>query len=64
MMEKIAFIFEDYYETSMAAGFKKIDNILQGESAAKGGGDSTIGDLAEEFGVEVILTWYTRYCVK
>ena len=64
MMEKIGYIFEDYYETSMSAGFKTIDNILQGESVAKGGGDSIIGDLAEELGVELVLTWYTRYCIK
>ena len=63
MLEKIPYMFEDYYETSLAAGFKTVDNILQGEQNIKGD-DSTPAELAEELGVEIIYTWYTRYCVK
>ena len=63
MLEKIPYMFEDYYETSIAAGFKTVDNILQGEQNIKGD-DSTPANLAEELGVEIIYTWYTRYCTK
>lgn len=63
MLEKIGFIFEDYYEATMAAGFKKIDNTVMGEGTTKGD-RSTIADLAEELGVELTLTWYVRYCTK
>lgn len=63
MLEKIAFIFEDHYETTMAAGFKKIANTVLGEGTTKGD-RSTIADLAKELGVELILTWYARYCIK
>jgi ubiquinone/menaquinone biosynthesis C-methylase UbiE len=63
MLEKIAFIFEDYYETTVAAGFKKIDNTVLGEWSTKGD-DSTIAEVAVEYGVELIVTWYARYCIK
>jgi len=63
MLDKIAFIFEDYYETTVAAGFKKIDNTVLGEWSVKGD-DSTIAEVADECGVDLIVTWYARYCIK
>jgi len=63
MMEKIAWIFEDYYEATVVAGFKKIDNIVMGEGTTAGD-KSTIADLAHEHGLELTLTWYSRYCIK
>ena len=63
MLEKIAFIFYDYYEATVAAGFKMIDNVILGEWSTKGD-RSTIADLAEELGVELILSSYVRYCTK
>jgi ubiquinone/menaquinone biosynthesis C-methylase UbiE/DNA-binding XRE family transcriptional regulator len=63
MLEKAPYIFEDYYETSLSAGFKKIDNILGGEQNMTED-DNTVSELGRELGVEIIYTWYTRYCVK
>jgi len=63
MWEKVAWIFEDYHEATVMAGFKKIDNEVIGEGSTEGD-LSTLGDLAHEHGVEFTLTWYLRYCIK
>ena len=56
-------VFEDYYEATVTAGFKKIDNPLFGSWSTKGD-ESDIADLANELGVELIFTSYLRYCIK
>jgi hypothetical protein len=53
----------DYYESSVTAGFKTIDNILGGGWSTKND-QSLIADLASELGIEIIFTGYLRYCIK
>ncbi len=56
-------IFEDFYDASVTAGFKTIDNILGGGWSTKDD-DSAIADLARELGIELVFTGYLRYCTK
>jgi ubiquinone/menaquinone biosynthesis C-methylase UbiE/DNA-binding XRE family transcriptional regulator len=63
LLEKRPDIFEDYYEASVTAGFKTIDNVLGGGWSTKND-ESMIADLAQELGVEIIFTGYLRYCIK
>ena len=52
-----------YFDATVTAGFKKIENPLFGSWSTKGD-ESTIADLANELGVELIFTSYLRYCIK
>ena len=63
LLEKRPDVFEDFYDASVTAGFKTIDNILGGGWTTKND-DSTIADLARELGIELIFTGYLRYCTK
>ena len=56
-------IFEDYYEETVVAGFRKIDTILGNDWSTKDD-ESDIADLARQLGVEVVFTGYLRYCIK
>jgi ubiquinone/menaquinone biosynthesis C-methylase UbiE len=56
-------IFEDYHAASVAAGFKKIDNVIAGGWSTKND-ESLMADLARELGIEIWFTAYIRYCVK
>lgn len=63
LLEKRPDIFDDYYEASVTAGFKTIDNIVCGGWSTKND-ESMIADLAREFKVEITFTGYLRYCIK
>lgn len=55
--------FEDLFEKTVLAGFKKIDSmIVSGWNTYDD--DSTIADLARSLGVNLKFTSYIRYCVK
>ncbi|MFA7673967.1 MAG: class I SAM-dependent methyltransferase [Clostridia bacterium] len=56
-------IFEDLYEATVLAGFKKIDSIICGCWYTKDD-ESTIADLANELGINLKFTSYVRYCEK
>lgn len=63
LLEKRPDIFEDFYDATVTAGFKTIDNqILSGWSTKDD--ESEIADLAKELGIEIIFTGYLRYCIK
>ncbi len=56
-------IFEDLYEETVLAGFKKIDSVISG-SWDTDNDDSDIADLARSIGVNLRFTSYIRYCQK
>jgi len=58
-------LFEDYYDASVTAGFKTIDNIITGGWSTKDDNDSAPAELARELGLEEInFNSYLRYCTK
>lgn len=63
LKEKRPDIFEDLYEKTVLAGFRKIDSIISG-CWYTNNDNSTIADLARELGVNLKFTSYVRYCVK
>lgn len=63
LKEKRPDIFEDLYEKTVLAGFKKIDSIICG-CWYTNDDESTIADLARELGVNLKFTSYVRYCEK
>jgi len=63
LMEKRPDIFEDLYEQTVLAGFKKIDSVIVGGWDTNDD-DSTIADLARSLGVNLKFTSYIRYCMK
>ena len=63
LLEKRPDIFEDFYDASVTAGFKTIDNIITGGWHTKDD-DSLIADLAKELGIDIFFTSYLRYCKK
>lgn len=56
-------IFEDYYEASVATGFRKIDTVVTGGWSTKDD-ESHVADLARKLGIEIMFTSYVRYCIK
>lgn len=62
-MEKHPDVFEDLYEDTVLAGFRKIDSVISG-CWYTDDDDSTIADLARSLGVNLKFTSYTRYCTK
>lgn len=63
LMEKRPDIFENFYDASVTAGFKTIDNIVTGGWHTKDD-ESLIADLAKELGIDIYFTSYLRYCTK
>ncbi|HBL83837.1 MAG: hypothetical protein A2Y17_08145 [Clostridiales bacterium GWF2_38_85] len=63
LLEKRPDIFEDYYEATVTAGFKTIDNIIRGGWSTEND-QSTIADLARELGVVLKFSGYLRCCIK
>lgn len=63
LMEKRPDVFEDLYEDTVLAGFRKIDSVISG-CWYTDDDDSTIADLARSLGVNLKFTSYTRYCTK
>jgi len=63
LLKKRPDIFEDFYDASVTAGFKTIDNkIYEGWSTKND--QSTIADLARELGIGIQFTGYVRRCIK
>ena len=56
-------VFEDLYEDTVLAGFRKIDSVISG-CWYTNDDDSTIADLPRSLGVNLKFTRYTRYCSK
>ncbi|AUS97229.1 hypothetical protein CDQ84_16575 [Clostridium thermosuccinogenes] len=56
-------IFEDLYEETVLAGFKKIDSIISG-CWYTNDDESEIAELARELGINLKFTSYIRYCEK
>lgn len=63
LMEKRPDVFEDLYEDTVLAGFKKIDSVISG-CWYTNDNESAIADLARSLGVNLKFTSYTRYCTK
>lgn len=63
LIQKRPDVFEDLYEKTVLAGFKKIDSIICGGWDTDDD-QSTIADLARSLGVNLKFTSYIRYCVK
>ncbi len=63
LMQKRPDVFEDLYEKTILAGFKKIESVIVGGWNTDDD-DSTIADLARSLGVNLKFTSYIRYCVK
>ncbi len=63
LWEKRPDIFEDLYEKTVLAGFKKIDSVIGG-CWYTNDDESTIADLARELGINLKFTSYVRYCEK
>ena len=63
LLEKRPDIFEDFYDASVSAGFKEIDNTISYGWSTKND-DSAIADLARELGIEIVFSGYLRYCIK
>lgn len=63
LMEKRPDIFENFYDASVTAGFKTIDNIVTGGWHTKDD-ESLIADLAKELEIDIYFTSYLRYCTK
>ena len=63
LLEKRPDIFEDFYDASVTAGFKTIDNVITGGWHTDGD-ESQIADLARELGINIYFTGYLRYCTK
>ena len=63
LMERHPDLFENFYDTLVAVGFKTINNQMAGTWSTKND-ESTIADLARELGIEVVFTNYQRCCIK
>lgn len=63
LIQKRPDVFEDLYEETVLAGFKKIDSVIVGGWNTDED-QSTIADLARSLGVNLKFTSYIRYCVK
>lgn len=63
LVEKRPDVFEDLYEDTMLAGFRKIDSVISG-CWYTDDDNSTIADLARSLGINLKFTSYTRYCTK
>lgn len=63
LMQKRPDVFEDLYEDTILAGFKKIDSVISG-CWYTNDDDSTIADLARSLGINIKFTSYVRYCRK
>jgi len=63
LKEKRPDIFEDLYEETVLAGFRKIDSIVGG-CWYTNDDESTIADLARELRINLKFTSYVRYCQK
>ncbi len=64
LLEKRPDLFEDFYDATATAGFKKIDNIVNQYAWSTKGDDSAVADLARELGIEIVFSGYVRYAVK
>lgn len=63
LVEKRPDVFEDLYEDTVLAGFRKIDTIIDGYWYTDDD-ESAIADLARSLGVNLKFTSHTRYCTK
>lgn len=63
LLEKRPDVFEDLYEDTVLAGFKKIDSVISGRWCTDHD-ESSIAELAESLGVNLEFTSYIRYCTK
>lgn len=63
LMEKRPDIFEDLYEETMLAGFRKIDSVVSGYWDTDND-ESDIADLARSLGVNLRFSDCVRYCRK
>lgn len=63
LLEKRPDIFEDLYEDTVLAGFRKIDSVISG-CWYTNDDESTIADLARSLDVNLKFTSYIRYCTK
>ena len=62
-LEKHPCIFNSFYDASVMAGFKTINNEITGLWSTKGD-ESDVADLARELGVEIVFSSYLRCCIK
>lgn len=63
LLRKYPEAFDNLYEDTVLAGFRKIDSVVQGVWSTDED-QSGIADFARELGVNVQFTEYVRYCQK
>lgn len=63
LLEERPDIFEDLYEETVLAGFRKIDSVVGGHWNTDDD-ESDIADLARSLGVDLQFTGCVRYCYK
>jgi len=63
LLKKRPDIFEDLYEETVLAGFKKIDSVISG-CRYTAEDDSSIALLAHSLGINLKFTSYIRFCSK
>ncbi len=63
LLEERPDVFEDLYEDTVLAGFRKIDSVISG-SWYTDNDESSIANLARSLGVNLKFTSYIRYCTK
>lgn len=63
LKDRFPSILIDFYKESIDAGFKIIDTQITGTWSTKGD-SSSVADLANKMGVEIIFSSYIRYCTK
>lgn len=63
LLDKRPDVFEDLYEDTVLAGFKKIDSVISG-CWYTDDDESAIADLARSLGVNLKFTSYIRCCTK
>lgn len=63
LQQKYPQIFDDLYEETVLAGFRKIDSIIQGTWTTEED-ESGVADFARALGITVEFTEYVRFCEK
>lgn len=56
--------FDDLYEDTVLAGFRKINNEVTDTWSTEEANDSAIAELAQRLGITVQFTEYVRFCEK
>lgn len=64
LLKEYPAIFNDLYEDTVLAGFRKIDSVITDVWSTEEDNDSDIAKLARSLGITVQFTEYVRFCEK